>query len=135
MDFPNGLSKNMQYIAQIEAERRAAGAKGYGSYVAENDLSHMCVRQKKRDGDVQVCERCGRDFKPSPGDSEKYCEECLKIIITARKKKKTKAKPTKCSRCGAPIMRVRIRPNSICPTCLREKRRKIYDENNGRNEV
>ena len=129
MSNNSGMSKNMLLIAKIEAESRASGARGYGEQVAKNDYSRMCVNPKKPNP-IRVCKRCGKDFERPPGSTKQYCDECRsEIYREARKKRASKAKPTKCSVCGAPLMRVRIRASAICPTCLREKRRAIYEQN------
>lgn len=86
MDFPNGLSNNMQYIAQIEAERRAAGRRSYGDHVHNNDVSHMSAPRESRP--KVVCTICGAPIFQPPNGKRKYCDECqLKMRRKHQRKK------------------------------------------------
>lgn len=99
-----GMSPNMMLIARIEAERRRAGAKGYGDQVNNKDYSHLKVEMVRRlpyidefaDYTAQKlitkkCEKCHNEFSVPEKSKRRVCDECTrkrKRLDNARYNKK-----------------------------------------------
>ena len=79
------MSKNMLYIAQIEAERRKAGAKSYGTQVANNDYSHLAIKPKPKK--KAICRYCGNEFDEPITARRTVCDDCKKEQRRAAMKK------------------------------------------------
>lgn len=93
MDFVDGLSKNMRFIAQIEAARRKTGTKDYGHYVQENDVSKMSAPMEGKE--KFVCTICGATIIQPHNGKRRYCDECQhkkRNQYTGSYYKKTKGK-------------------------------------------
>lgn len=85
-----GMTPNMMLIARIEAERRRAGAKGYGDQVNNKDYSHLKVEMVRRlietDDEefyapkiiTKKCARCGKEFSFPEKGRRRVCDECTK---------------------------------------------------------
>lgn len=123
MSLPHGMSRNMMYIVQVEAERRKAGSKGYGDHVHNNDLSHLKVKKEEVKKE-NLCKRCGEPFPRPAGSKRRYCDECRSDIITeARRDQLARRKPCKCMICGKQLHRVNTE-SPICAKCRNDKKRK-----------
>ena len=119
------MSPNMMFIAQIEAERRDAGAKGYGDMVDKNDYSHLKVKMERRMDFAPntECEKCGEMFFKPDGNKQRICDNCAEETRKkAEERQKAKLKQCHCKICGKTQYRVNTE-NVICPKCRWDKKK------------
>lgn len=113
------MSPNMMLIAQIEAERRDAGAKGYGDMVDKNDYSHLKVKMERRMDFAPntECEKCGEMFFKPDGSKQRFCDKCGKETRKrAMERQNARLKRCTCTVCGKVMHRVNTE-GVVCKRC------------------
>ncbi len=76
--LPAGMTQNMMYISEIEAEARKNGMH-YGEFVASNNASLAHLSEEKRiNQKACICRECGKEIVLVRERQRFICDECLK---------------------------------------------------------
>ena len=75
--LPAGMTQNMMYISEIEAEARKHDMH-YGEYVASNNASLAHLSEGKRvNQKARFCRKCGKEIVYASKYQRYVCDACL----------------------------------------------------------